>query len=255
MTQAASAPIALYTHALRQALRGRRLIGLSLVALAPAALTLALTFLAGPAPSTAEVEPIFYIVGLGLVVPILALILGIGVIRSELEDGTVVHLVTSPVPRVTIILARLAAAITATALLGAVAVTLPYPLLGDIAADPWIGSLQLTLLAALVYTPLFALLGTATKRGLLVGILYIVAWEGAVASTPLIFRQWTVAFYLRSIGIQEQLVQGFLASEFLAGVAASTATSVLILGVFAALASAGAAAWFSFQEIAGSESE
>ena len=50
------------------------------------------------------------LVGLGLavVLPVIALIVGTGVLGSEIDDGTIVHILTKPLPRRDIILAKLA---------------------------------------------------------------------------------------------------------------------------------------------------
>ena len=58
------------------------------------------------------------IVGLGfaVVLPVIALIVGTGVLGSEVDDGTLVHILTKPLPRRDIILAKFGVAVLATAL-------------------------------------------------------------------------------------------------------------------------------------------
>src|SRR5206468_6368009 len=48
--------------------------------------------------------------GFGVVLPLTALIVGTGVLGAEIDDGTVVHILTKPLPRSEIVLTKLAVA-------------------------------------------------------------------------------------------------------------------------------------------------
>ncbi|WIM97252.1 ABC transporter permease [Actinoplanes oblitus] len=118
------------------------------------------------------------IVGLGfaVVLPVVALIVGTGVLGSEVDDGTLVHILTKPLPRRDIILAKFAVAVLATA----ITTMLPLFVAGALA-----GSVQLgvalavaALVGSFAYTALFLLLSLLTKRPVLLGLVYILIWEG-----------------------------------------------------------------------------
>ncbi len=61
-------------------------------------------------------QPVLVGLGLAVVLPVVALIVGTGVLGSEIEDGTIVHILTKPLPRWQIILPKRAVATGVTAL-------------------------------------------------------------------------------------------------------------------------------------------
>ena len=70
--------------------------------------------------------------GLAVVLPLTALIIGTSVLGAEIDDGSVVHLLATPVPRSTVILSKFAVATGLTVLFAAV----PELLAGLIATGP-----------------------------------------------------------------------------------------------------------------------
>ena len=118
------------------------------------------------------------VVGLGLavVLPVISLIVGTGVLGSEVDDGTIVHILTKPLPRRDIILAKLLVA----AGVSAVAAAVPLFIAGVLADGVRFG-LALAIAAAvgaLAYSSLFLLLSLLTRRPVLLGLVYILVWEG-----------------------------------------------------------------------------
>ncbi|BCJ44429.1 hypothetical protein GCM10010168_12430 [Actinoplanes ianthinogenes] len=118
------------------------------------------------------------IVGLGfaVVLPVVALIVGTGVLGSEIDDGTLVHILTKPLPRRDIILAKFVVAVLATA----VTTTIPLFAAGALAGSVQFGvALAVAaLVGSFAYTALFLLLSLLTKRPVLLGLVYILIWEG-----------------------------------------------------------------------------
>ncbi len=122
------------------------------------------------------------LVGLGfaVVLPIIALIVGTGVLGSEIDDGTVVHILTKPLPRTQIVLSKLAVAA------GITAVTTAVPLyVAGVLADSVRLGLALAVAAtvgAVVYSAFFLLLSLITRRPVLLGLFYVLVWEGLLAN-------------------------------------------------------------------------
>ncbi|WP_250028488.1 ABC transporter permease [Paractinoplanes maris] len=118
------------------------------------------------------------VVGLGLAVmlPVISLIIGTGVLGSEVDDGTIVHILTKPLARRDIILAKLLVAA------GVSAVTSAIPLfVTGVLADSVRFGLALVVGAvagAIAYSALFLLLSLVTRRPVLLGLAYILVWEG-----------------------------------------------------------------------------
>ena len=120
----------------------------------------------------------------GVIVPLVALVFGTAAIGSELEDGTIVYLVTRPVRRVRIAIAKGAVAAALT-----VALVVPATLLTGIVASFIRPSLLevgtayavAVALGATAYALGFMALSTLTSRALAVGLGYVLLWEGILS--------------------------------------------------------------------------
>lgn len=150
------------------------LLGLLLVGIA------VLLRLASPADPVAATERLLADFGLRVLVPLVAVIVGTAALGSELDDGTIVYLLAKPIPRWRIVLVKLAMAWLVTALLVA-----PAVLIGGIVAQGD-GTLAVpfavaSVVAALEYTAVFVALSLVTGRALIIGLAYVLVWEGVVA--------------------------------------------------------------------------
>src|ERR1700722_382399 len=121
-----SSLMALFTLTLRQLIRGRRLLILSLLFVLPSVLALVLRLASHP-PSSAELEFafIFNFIPHALV-PLTALLYSAGIVQDEVEEQTLTYLLLRPLPRWALYLTRLAATWLVTALLTAVFTTLAF---------------------------------------------------------------------------------------------------------------------------------
>jgi ABC-2 type transport system permease protein len=118
--------------------------------------------------------------GFSVVLPLTALIIGTSVLGAEVDDGSVVHLLATPVPRRAIVTTKFIVATVVTMLFGA----LPELLAGLIATGPRLalGLFAGALVAAVVYNAMFVCLSTTTSRALVAGLAYVVIWEGMLAN-------------------------------------------------------------------------
>ena len=125
-------------------------------------------------------QPVIQGLGFGVVLPVLALVVGTGVLGQEIDDGTVVHILTKPLPRREIILAKLAVAVAVTA----VTVGVPMLFVGALAGSVRLGfALAVACaLGALAYCALFLALSLVTRRPVLIGLLYVLIWEGVLGN-------------------------------------------------------------------------
>ncbi|MDQ2588942.1 ABC transporter permease [Saccharothrix yanglingensis] len=123
---------------------------------------------------------VFSNLGLAVILPLTALIVGSSVLGLEVDDGTITHLITKPLPRSEIILSKLLVAWLVTT----VATALPLAVAAVIAGS---GTLAVGLvvgaaLGASAYSALFLALSVMTKRPVAVGLVYIVLWENLLVS-------------------------------------------------------------------------
>ncbi|MFG2057659.1 ABC transporter permease [Micromonospora sp. NPDC048930] len=138
------------------------------------------------------------LVGLGLavVLPVIALIVGTGVLGAEIDDGTVVHILTKPLPRWQIVLPKLAVATG----VSAVTVAVPLYVAGVLAHSVRLGLAlaAASALGALAYSALFLALSLLTRRPVLLGLVYVLIWEGLLGrfvdgTRVLSIQQWVIA--------------------------------------------------------------
>jgi ABC-2 type transport system permease protein len=120
--------------------------------------------------------PVLVGLGLAVMLPVLTLIVGTGVLGSEVDDGTIVHILTKPLPRSQIILAKLGVAIGVSAVTTAVPLFVAGTLAGS--ARLGLGLAVAGVVGVFAYSALFLLLSLLTKRPVLAGLVYILVWEG-----------------------------------------------------------------------------
>src|SRR5450432_3310547 len=65
---------------------------------------------AGGAQPSTWVAPILGVFGFSVVIPLTALVIGTSVVGSEIDDGSIVHLLSTPVPRSSVVLTKFAVA-------------------------------------------------------------------------------------------------------------------------------------------------
>ena len=118
--------------------------------------------------------------GLAVLLPLVAVIVGTAAIGSELDDGTIVYLLAKPIPRLLMVVVKLIVA-----WLVVVALVCPAILLAGLigAGDPQVGVAYAVAAAvgAAEYTAVFLALSLITSRALVIGLAYVVVWEGVVA--------------------------------------------------------------------------
>jgi ABC-2 type transport system permease protein len=130
---------------------------------------------AGVAPSDWG-TPVIVGLGLAVVLPVVSLIVGTGVLGSEVDDGTLIHILTKPLPRRDIILAKLGIAVGVSAVTSAVPLFVAGWLADSVRLG--LGLAVAAVVGALAYSALFVLLSLLTRRPVLLGLVYILVWEG-----------------------------------------------------------------------------
>lgn len=138
--------------------------------------------------------------GIGTLMPLVALIFGTGAIGAEIEDGTAIFLLAKPISRTTVVLTKLAVAAACSAALTCG----PMLLAGLIAAGGLGDGLVPGLVAgaaigSVLYCSVFVALSLVTGRALVFGLGYVLIWEGLLAglfagTRTFSVRQLTLAF-------------------------------------------------------------
>lgn len=136
-------------------------------------------------------------IGVAVLLPVTALIIGTAVLGSEIDDGTVVHILTKPIARWRIVLSKLMVAFVMTA----ITVGVPMFISGMVAGGSKlaIGITAASLVGALAYCSLFLALSVLTRRPVLIGLLYVVVWEGLLSNFVTGTRVLSIQQYVVSL--------------------------------------------------------
>lgn len=153
--------------------------------------------LVGGRGEEADTVSVLSVLGVGTLLPLVALIVGTGVLGPEIEDGAVIYLLSKPIPRSVVVLTKLAVAVCVTVVLAAVPVFLAGLVTGSgvgLAAAFTVGAA----VGSIVYCALFVALGAVFRRALVIGLLYVLIWEGLVGrlipnAGLFSVQQWTLA--------------------------------------------------------------
>jgi len=120
--------------------------------------------------------------GFSVLLALTALIIGTSVLGAEIDDGSIVHLLATPVRRSTVIVTKFCVG----AALTAAFVAVPELIAGVIAegsADKLaIGLFVGALAGSVIYNAVFVMLSVLTTRAIAVGLLYVLIWEAVLGN-------------------------------------------------------------------------
>jgi ABC-2 type transport system permease protein len=142
---------------------------------------------------------------LGTVVPLLGLIAGTGAIGPEIDDGSIVYLMSKPLSRPSIVLSKLAVAVSVVTVVAAVPTLLAGLVLSGTAEGIALGYGIGAGVAGFAYCALFVLLAIVTRHAVVVGLIYVLIWESLVGSfvpgaQVLSIQQWGLAITEKVLG-------------------------------------------------------
>jgi ABC-2 type transport system permease protein len=119
-----------------------------------------------------------------LLLALTALIVGSSVLGAELDDGSILHLLATPVSRRTIVLSKYLVAVALTVVIVAIPLYIASAIATGGSSKLAIGLLVGALAGSLIYNAIFLMLTAVVSPGpaLAIGLLYILLWEGLLAS-------------------------------------------------------------------------
>ncbi len=162
--------------------------------------------------------------GLGTLLPLVALIVGTGVIAPEIDDGSVIYLLAKPVPRLRIVISKLVVAVGATVAFAAVPILLAGLLMTGFESGYAIAFGVAAVLGGAAYCALFLLLGVVSRHPVVIGLVYVFLLESlgiAVSGVGLVsVQQWamSVADAIAAPGVPDAHVALPVALALLVGV-------------------------------------
>jgi ABC-2 type transport system permease protein len=148
---------------------------------------------------------------LATIVPLLGLIAGTGAIGPEIDDGSIVYLLSKPLSRFSIVLSKVVVAVAVITVFGSVTVLLAGLVLSGTSDNLAVGYAVGALVAGVGYGTLFLLLAVVTRHAVVIGLLYALIWETLVGNfvpgaQTLSIQQWALAITEKVVGADaEQL--------------------------------------------------
>ena len=167
--------------------------------------------------------------GFSVLLPLTALIIGTGVLGAEIDDGSAIHLLATPVRRSAVVVTKFAIAAVLTMLFAAV----PELIAGLLA--PHSGKLALALftgavVGSVIYAAVFVMASVLTTRAIALGLLYVLIWEGLLGNLVGGARILSVAHY--SLGVANAIYPD---QNLNAGLSLSTSVTLGIIVTVGAL--------------------
>ena len=162
--------------------------------------------------------------GFSVLIPLTALIIGTSVLGAEIDDGSIVHLLATPVRRASVIVTKFLVATGLTMLFAAVPElvaalisgggSIPAPggpgsehaaglvtiSAGKLAVGLFVGALA----CSVIYNAVFIMISVATTRAIAVGLLYVLVWETLLSNFVSGVKLLSVSHY--GLGIANGIV-------------------------------------------------
>jgi len=216
---------------LRATLGRRRALVFMLVPLVLLLITVVLKAVAVSPVWPAEFLGVF---GLSVVLPLTALIIGTSVLGAEIDDGSIVHLLATPVSRTCVVLSKFTAAVALTIVFGAIPEFIAAAIATGFAAKLTLGLLAGALVASVAYNALFVMLSVLTTRAIAVGLLYLLVWEGLLGNLVGGVRVLSIGQY--SVSVANSIAKTSALNAHL------TLTTAIVMALAATVASLAVAA-------------
>ena len=136
--------------------------------------------------------------GLAVIVPLVSLIAATGAIATEIDDGSIVYLLSKPIKRSAIILTKAAVAIGVIFVLAAIPMVLSGLILDYSDPGTALAFGLGTLVAGIAYTAIFIALSVISGNAVTIGLFYALLWESVMGqyvagARALSVQQWTLS--------------------------------------------------------------
>ncbi|MEX3100296.1 ABC transporter permease [Streptomyces sp. V2] len=174
---------------------------------------------------------------LATMVPIIGVIAGTGAIGPEIDDGSVVYLLSKPIKRPTIISTKLIVAIAVTMVFSALPTLVAGFILNGNGQQIAVAYTVAALVASIAYAAVFLLLGTVSRHAVVFGLVYALVWEALFGS--LVPGARTLSVQQWSLAVAHEVTGGDLV----------TSDVGLATGVIFLVAVTGLATWYAGQKL------
>ncbi|HET7304593.1 MAG TPA: ABC transporter permease subunit [Segeticoccus sp.] len=136
--------------------------------------------LAGADPATAN--DVLVQLGLRVVLPLAALIASSSVLAPEIDDGSIAYLLAKPIPRLSLTCSKLLVAIGCTVVCAALPILVAALVLATGTSGMALAYGVGALAGGAAYCALFLWLSSLTRHAVVIGLIYVLLWEGLVGN-------------------------------------------------------------------------
>lgn len=135
---------------------------------------------------------------LASMVPLIGVIAGTGAIAPEIDDGSIVYLLSKPLSRRTIVLTKLLVSISVTIAFTTLPILLAGMILNGNGQRIASAFTVAAAVASVAYSAIFLLLGTVSRNAVVFGLIYALVWEALFGSLvsgarALSVQQWSLS--------------------------------------------------------------
>jgi ABC-2 type transport system permease protein len=120
--------------------------------------------------------------GMTVMMPVTALIIGTTVLGAEIDEGSIVHLLATPVRRSAVIFSKFVVATLLTMVFAAVpeflAALIAHGGMGKLPVGLGVGALC----GSAIYSAIFVMLSVVTTRAIIAGLAYVLIWEALLGA-------------------------------------------------------------------------
>ncbi|MDX6738254.1 ABC transporter permease [Actinocorallia sp. A-T 12471] len=136
--------------------------------------------------------------GIVVLLPLLALIVGTGVIGPEIDEGQIMYVLTKPISRASVVLTKFACAVGLVVVFAVVPVWAASAIMVGPESDvSWafaVGALQ----GGVVYAAVFLALAVVSRNAVTIGLIYALVWESMIGgfvagSRNLSIQSWALS--------------------------------------------------------------
>ncbi len=167
--------------------------------------------------------------GLQVLLPLVALIAASSLLAPEIDNGSIVYLLAKPISRLTIVASKLLVALGCML----VFVALPMLIAGFVLApgDPGLALAYTVgaLVGGAAYCALFLWLSTLTRNAVVIGLIYVLLWEGLVGGLVAGVRWVSISWWTGAI-VEAVSNKANVVSPNLSTVYAVIATLTVLIG-------------------------
>jgi len=165
--------------------------------------------------------------GLTVVVPLVALLATTGLLAPEIDDGSISYLLAKPISRHTIVLSKLLVALGCVVAFAVVPMFVAALILYTDEPGLALAFAAGSLAGGAAYCAFFAFLSVLTRHAVVIGLLYLLVWEGLLGGLLDGVRWLSVTRWSRAI--TEEVSPGFDVVENLGATYAVIATLVVVV--------------------------